>query len=77
MKVFIVGATGVLGRPVISSLVGRGDSVVALVRSMERAAPIAGPAVELIEGDLLQLSAEELAPMLEGDPLHRQSPALY
>jgi nucleoside-diphosphate-sugar epimerase len=66
MKVFIVGATGVLGRPVISSLAGRGDSVVALVRSMERAAPIAGPAVELIEGDLLQLSAEELAPMLDG-----------
>jgi nucleoside-diphosphate-sugar epimerase len=66
MKVFIVGATGVLGRAVVPAVVARGDSVVALVRSRERAAPIAGPSVDLIEGDLLQLSAEQFEPIIEG-----------
>jgi nucleoside-diphosphate-sugar epimerase len=66
MRIFIVGATGVLGRAVVPHLVARGDTVVALVRSLERAEAIAGPSVELIEGDLLQLSAAEVEPMLAG-----------
>ena len=66
MKVFVVGATGVLGRAVIPRLLGRGDEVVALVRSLDRAAPIAGPGVEIIEGDLLEMPPERLQAILTG-----------
>lgn len=66
MRVFIVGATGVLGRPVVRALVASGDTVVALVRSLERAQPIAGPGVELYEGDLLREAPARLASMLNG-----------
>jgi nucleoside-diphosphate-sugar epimerase len=40
--------------------------VVALVRSLERARPIAGPQVELFEGDLLHDPPERLAEMMAG-----------
>ena len=66
MKVFVVGATGVLGLPVIPRLLARGDQVVALVRSLDRAAPIAGPGVEIIEGDLLDMPPEQLQGILTG-----------
>lgn len=66
MRVFIVGATGVLGRAVVPRLLARGDSVVALVRSLERAAAIAGPGVELSEGDLLREPPGRLAALLAG-----------
>lgn len=66
MHVFIVGATGVIGQHLVPQLVARGDRVTALVRSTERAAPIAGPGVELVEGDLLQVGEDELTELLEG-----------
>jgi len=66
VRVFIVGATGLLGRAVIPALVERGDEVVALVRSLERAAPIAGPSVQLFEGDLLTEPPDRLESMLAG-----------
>ena len=53
MKVFLVGATGVLGRAVVPRLLARGDDIVALVRSLDRARPIDRPGVTLHEGDLL------------------------
>jgi nucleoside-diphosphate-sugar epimerase len=64
--VFIVGATGVLGRAVVPRLLARGDTVVALVRSLERAEAIRGDGVDLFEGDLLRESPERLAAMLAG-----------
>jgi 2-alkyl-3-oxoalkanoate reductase len=66
VKVFIVGATGVLGKAVVPKSLSRGDSVVALVRSLQRAAPIAGPGVELHEGDLLTETPERLRDLLAG-----------
>jgi nucleoside-diphosphate-sugar epimerase len=66
MKIFVVGATGVLGRAVIPRLLARGDQVVALVRSMERAGSIQHAGVELFEGDLLQEQPERLQAMLGG-----------
>ena len=66
MRIFIVGATGVLGRAVVPRLLARGDEVVALVRSLERAETIAGPGVELFEGDLLREAPERLRTMLTG-----------
>src|SRR5438128_1570369 len=66
MRVFIVGATGVIGRALIPRLLARGDSVVALVRSLERAEAIAQPGVELHVGDLLTIEPEPLAAILSG-----------
>ena len=66
MKVFIVGATGVIGRDLVPRLLARGDSVVALVRSRERAARVLGAGVELHEGDLLAESPDRLRAMLAG-----------
>ncbi|MPZ98640.1 MAG: NAD(P)H-binding protein [Dehalococcoidia bacterium] len=66
MRVFVAGATGVFGRALLPRLVARGDTVVALARSPERAAPIAGPGVEVIEGDLLKTAPGRLAEALEG-----------
>lgn len=51
--VFLVtGATGFVGGHMIDTLLTKGISVRALVRSMERAAPLASRGVELVQGDL-------------------------
>ncbi len=49
MRAFVTGATGFLGGRLAAKLRGRGDQVVALVRSPERAR---GLDAELVEGDL-------------------------
>jgi nucleoside-diphosphate-sugar epimerase len=66
VHVFIVGATGVIGRHLVPMLTARGDRVTALVRSLDRAEAIAGPGVELVEGDLLQIEEDRLAELLSG-----------
>src|SRR5262245_33010405 len=40
MKVFIAGATGTIGRPLVRLLVARGNNVTGLTRSTERAAAL-------------------------------------
>lgn len=40
MKVFLAGATGVIGRPLLSALLSEGDEVTGLTRSQERAADL-------------------------------------
>jgi nucleoside-diphosphate-sugar epimerase len=84
MRVFIVGANGVIGRHLIPTLLARGDDVTALVRSASRAEAIAGPGVDLIEGDLLQIDEGALTKLLDGcdaaahlaTALRRDSPGL-
>jgi nucleoside-diphosphate-sugar epimerase len=66
VKVFIVGATGVIGRALVPMLLELGDEVVALVRSLERARAIAEPRVSLVEGDLLEIEPGALAKLLRG-----------
>jgi nucleoside-diphosphate-sugar epimerase len=51
MRVLLTGATGFIGQHVCRRLVERGDEVVALVRSPEKAAKL-GPNVQLLKGDL-------------------------
>ncbi|WP_400194127.1 SDR family oxidoreductase [Hymenobacter sp. B81] len=53
-KVLVVGATGMLGRPVTQELVAAGFEVTALVRNPARARPLLPAAVRLVAGDLAQ-----------------------
>lgn len=52
MRVFIVGATGVLGRSLLPMLLEEGHVVRALVRSRSRSHPL-DSRVDVVEGDLL------------------------
>lgn len=52
MKVFLTGGTGFIGGEVARQLRRRGDEVVCLVRSPEKAAALSGLGCELVEGDL-------------------------
>ena len=52
MKAFVTGGTGFIGSRVIRRLRDRGDEVVALVRSPEKATELRELGCELVEGDL-------------------------
>jgi len=51
MKLFVTGATGFVGKPLIAAAMGRGDSIVAVSRNAARAKE-ALPGVEVVEGDI-------------------------
>ena len=53
MKIFIAGATGTLGRPVVRLLLARGHEVVGLTRSPERARAMSAQGVRAVVGDAL------------------------
>src|SRR4051812_32420968 len=52
MRIFVTGGTGFIGGRVVRRLRDRGDDVVALVRSPERAAALEELGCEWVEGDL-------------------------
>ena len=52
VKAFVTGGTGFIGSRVVRRLRERGDEVVALVRSPEKAADLRELGCELVEGDL-------------------------
>jgi dihydroflavonol-4-reductase/farnesol dehydrogenase len=52
MKVFVTGGTGFIGGRVVQRLRARGDEVVALVRSPDKAAQLEALGCEWVEGDL-------------------------
>jgi dihydroflavonol-4-reductase len=57
MRAFVTGGTGFIGGRVVRRLRDRGDAVVALVRSPDRAADLAELGCELVEGDLTSTDA--------------------
>ena len=57
MKIFVTGATGVLGRPVVKSLVEAEHQVQALSRSTKDAALLQGLGARLVEVDLFDITA--------------------
>jgi uncharacterized protein YbjT (DUF2867 family) len=59
--ILITGATGRVGSATVERLSTGGVRVRALVRSLEKAASIAGPGVEVIRGDLEQVHSLEAA----------------
>lgn len=64
MKVFLTGATGVLGRPVLRGFVSRDVEVLALARSKSNEVTIAELGGTPVAADLFD--ADELAPWLKG-----------
>ena len=54
MNILVTGATGKVGGRLSPRLVKRGHRVRALVRDLERAAPLLEAGIELVEGDLLE-----------------------
>ena len=64
MKIFVTGATGVLGRPVVKALVADGHQVEALSRSSKDEALLQGLGARPLEVDLFDTAA--LTPALTG-----------
>jgi uncharacterized protein YbjT (DUF2867 family) len=61
MKAFVAGATGETGRRIVQQLVDRGIPVRALVRNREAAQSILPTGVELVTGDVLNLTSLQAA----------------
>ena len=53
-RYFVTGATGFIGGEIVKQLIGRGHSVVALVRSPERAGMLKALGVEMHAGDITE-----------------------
>lgn len=51
MRVFLAGATGMIGRPLVQCLLDRGDVPVVLTRDPQRAAVKMAGAIEFVSGD--------------------------
>ena len=49
MRIIIVGATGFIGRSFVSSCIGKGYQIVALVRDRNRARNLLGNNVEIVD----------------------------
>ena len=75
MKVFLTGGTGFIGGHVATKLRARGDGVVALVRSLEKGAPLAQMGCELVVGSLSDEDA--IASGLEGCDAAIHGAAIY
>jgi uncharacterized protein YbjT (DUF2867 family) len=50
-KILVLGATGMLGQPVVHCLVDKGHQLRILVRNVGKACPMFGNTAEIIEGD--------------------------
>jgi nucleoside-diphosphate-sugar epimerase len=57
MKLFVAGATGTLGRPVVRLLLAHGHELVGLTRSAERAKALTDSGVHGVVGDALDAAA--------------------
>lgn len=75
MKAFVTGGTGFIGGYLAAKLRERGDDVVALVRSPEKAGPLRTLGCELVHGDLQDVEA--LRAGIEGCDAVFHSAAVY
>ncbi len=57
MRIFVAGATGAIGRPLLAQLVAKGHDVVALTRSLEKAQHLAEQGVEIAIADVFDADA--------------------
>ncbi|HRP08007.1 MAG TPA: NAD(P)-dependent oxidoreductase, partial [Gemmatimonadales bacterium] len=70
MKALVTGATGFVGSRLVSQLLEQGHQVTALVRSLERAAPLAERGARLVLGDLADTEAIGSASLGQDVVLH-------
>ncbi|QKP76343.1 NAD(P)H-binding protein [Methyloligella sp. GL2] len=66
MKVFIVGIAGKVGIRLAERLVARGDEVDGLYRRPQQKEALAAVGIQATEGDLVKMSAAELAEAIRG-----------
>lgn len=66
MKVFIIGVSGAVGRLLARNLTDRGDIVSGLVRRDDQRVQLAALGPDVRMGELAELTADSLAPMLSG-----------
>jgi uncharacterized protein YbjT (DUF2867 family) len=67
MRMFIVGATGVLGRALIPLLFQQGYRVRAIARSPEKVRALERAGIEAVQGDLLASETASQLPTLVTD----------
>jgi len=65
-QVFIVGAAGKVGRPLVEQASARGHRVLALHRGQDQAAELTALGAGPVQGDLLQLDVAALAALMKG-----------
>jgi nucleoside-diphosphate-sugar epimerase len=61
MRIFVAGATGAIGRALITQLLAKGHDVVALIRSAEKARTLVKQGVEPVTADVFDADAVEAA----------------
>jgi nucleoside-diphosphate-sugar epimerase len=61
MRIFVAGATGVIGRQLIAQLLAKGHHVVALTRSLEKARTLTEQGVEPVSADVFDADAVKAA----------------
>lgn len=61
MRIFVAGATGAIGRPLLDQLLARGHNVVALTRSRERAQSLATQGIESAIADVFDADSVKAA----------------
>ena len=74
MKVFVAGASGAMGRPLVRQLVAAGHEVTGMTRREERAAEIRGAGASAVICDVFDAAALESA-VVEGRARGRRPPA--
>ena len=75
MRIFLTGGTGFIGGHVATKLRERGDDVVALVRSPDKAAKLRSAGCELVKGDLSDIAVIKRG--LEGTDACIHGAAIY
>ncbi len=66
MRIFIIGATGGVGQRLGPMLIEAGHEVVGLHRKPEQAEQLRAAEIRPVEGDIIEMSAEELAEAAHG-----------
>ncbi|PZO35716.1 MAG: dTDP-4-dehydrorhamnose reductase [Pseudanabaena frigida] len=61
MRIFVAGATGAIGRPLIAQLLAKGHDVIALTRSLEKARTFAAQGIEFAIADVFDADAVKAA----------------
>lgn len=69
MKVFIIGATGGVGRRVAERLIAQGHQAKALVRRPEQAGALSRQGIDVVLGDIVRDSLDTLADAIKGSDI--------